>query len=182
MKIFRTSTLATVATAILLSSCASFYAQQSDVSKQIESWLAKDQYDKALDTIEALSPEHSEYQLLTNSVGYIEQRRQKYIQATLAQGAEYEPRQDWLNAELTLIEGFENLPNAPELKAQKEYYTAKRLDRLYKDNAAVLIFKSKYIITSRPHQESLLYNASNRFFAQQQFSDFDIPSCRRYHE
>lgn len=160
------------ALALCLSSCASFYAQQANVSAQIDHWLENHQYDKALSTISALSPEHPEYESLSQLVNWITLQRQLYIQQRLYAAAEFETTQDWIGAQNVLNEALEKLPNAPELTAQWQYYDQLRQDRMRKDRAATLIAQARYLITSRPFQESLLYNNRNRFSAQNQFNDF----------
>lgn len=156
----------------LLPGCASFYARQSDVNDQINSWLERNQFDKALNTIYQIAPDHPDYLSLTNAIPLIEQQREQYVQSVLKQAQAHEPNQDWIQAIKVIETGLESLPGAPELEAQRLYYNNKRLDRVSMDQAAILIARAQYIISARPHQESKLYNSENRFFAQQQFNDF----------
>jgi heterodisulfide reductase subunit C len=158
--------------ATLLSGCASFYARQPDVTDQVNSWIERNQYDKALNTIYQIAPDHPDYLALTNAIPLIEQQREQYVQAVLKKAKAFEPNQDWVQAITVIESGLEALPNAPELEAQRFYYETKRLDRINMDQAAILIARAQYIISARPHQESKLYNSQNRFFAQQQFNDF----------
>lgn len=156
----------------LLAGCASFYAQQTNVAEQIENWVDQQEYDRALATIAVMSPDHPDYSSLTNSVGAIEQKRAEYIAETLAAAKSYEPQQDWVSARNTIGEALSNLPDSPELEAQFNFYNQNRISRLTKDESAVLIARARYLIDARPYQESMLYNANNRFFAQQQFNSF----------
>ncbi|MDX1343930.1 MAG: hypothetical protein R3227_16290 [Reinekea sp.] len=155
-----------------LTGCASMYARQADVKTQVDAWLDNQQFDRALDTIAAMSPEHPDYGYLNNSVPIIEQQRQQFIQTVLSDAQQYEATLDWVNAEQTIQDGLDITADAPELIAQLEFYQQKRHARLKMDEAAILIAQAYYIISAAPHQESKLYNADNRFFAQQQFNQF----------
>jgi hypothetical protein len=157
---------------MLFTSCAHFRANSSGVADQVDAWLDRNQYDKALETIAAMSDTHADFKYLTRSIPDIERARQKYIQSVLNNAKSYEPQQDWVNAQKVIDQGLSNLPKAPELKAQAQFYFEKRQERTSMDEAAILIARAQYIIDSRPYQESKLYNTDNRFFAQQEFNKF----------
>ena len=155
-----------------LSSCASMYANQANVAEQIDTWLENNEYERALDTIAAMSPDHKDYNRLSNDISSIEKLRQSYVFSVLTKAAMYEPTQDWRNAEDAISDGLQKLPNSPELKAQLGYYRHKRHHRISLDEAAITVAKAYYLISVRPYHESKLYNADNRFFAQQQYNQF----------
>ncbi len=155
-----------------LTGCASIYANRANLADQVDTWLQNDQYELALDTIAAMSPDHKDYNYLSNSVAVIEKKRQAYVQKTLTEAASFEPSQDWRNAENAIEAGLDKLPSSPELTAQLNHYRLKRVGRIAMDDAAITLAKAYYIIAARPHQESKLYNSDNRFFAQQQFNQF----------
>ncbi len=154
------------------SGCATLYAQRSNVDKQVASWLEDNQYDKALATINALATDHPDYQKLIASIPKIESQREKYLQQTLATAAQYEKTLDWVQAGVVIDQGLEVLPGAPELLAQQDYYLQLRVERNKKDKAAILISKAQYLITSRPYQESLLYNSANKYSSHQDFNNY----------
>lgn len=167
-----TSRLASLLAACLLSGCATFYANQSDVADQIDLWLQQDEYDKALNTIRAMDMTHPDYVVLSNSVPIIERKRARFIQTSLANAKAFEPNQDWVAAGNIIDSALEKLPESPELIAQAEFYEDQRKSRFLMDDAAITIAKAQYIISARPHQESKLYNSNNRFFGQQRFNEF----------
>jgi tetratricopeptide (TPR) repeat protein len=159
-------------TILTMTGCTTLIAKQSDVSSQIDSWLVKHEYDKALATIAVMSADHPDYPYLSNAIPVIEKKRQKYIQSILAEARLYEPTQDWVSAKKVIKGGLQSLPDAPELVALLDFYNAKRSSRILKDESAILIARAHYLIQARPYQESKLYNAENRFFAQQHFNKF----------
>lgn len=158
---------------LTLSSCASFYAQQSGLVAQVDQWREKSDFDKALNTIAKLKPDHPNYQQLTALTPTIERERSNFIKQTLTEAERYSTSQDWVGATKSIDQALLRLPSAPELIDQRRYYDSKRLERVERDKAAILIAQAKYIITARPYQESMLYNASSKFFASNIYNNFN---------
>lgn len=164
--------LIALATMLLNTGCATFYAQQSDLTPQIDDWLEQQRFDLALDTINAMSAEHPQYGSLIASVPAIKAERQQFILQVLNDAKPYEANQDWVRAEAIIKQGLERLPDAPELVSQAEYYDQNRALRLDRDQSAIIIAKAHYVIQARPFQESKLYNADDRLFARQEYNRF----------
>lgn len=158
---------------LLISGCTTFYAQQSDLAPQIDQWLAEQRFDRALDTINAMSADHPQYSQLIETVPQIKARRQQFILRVLNDADRFAEKQDWVGAEAILKQGQLRLPDAPEFEAQAEYYRQNRALRLQRDKAAITIAKAQYIIRSRPFQESRLYNAEDPLFAKQEYHRFE---------
>lgn len=156
-----------------LTSCASFYAQQPGLAGQIDQWRDKSDYDKALNTIAKLKPDHPNYQQLMALAPTIERERSNYIKQILAEAKQYSISQDWVGATKSIDQALLRLPSSPELIEQRRYYDNKRLERVEMDKASILIAQAKYIITARPYQESMLYNASSKFFASNIYNNFN---------
>ncbi|TCS41591.1 hypothetical protein [Reinekea marinisedimentorum] len=156
----------------LLTGCTTFYANSDSASSQIDSWVSEHKYDKALETIAAVPEDHPDYKSLNNAIAGIEKNRQRYIQNIVKSAQAFEPANDWVSAESLIDEGLKNLPDAPELMTQKSFYQHKRAERIYKDETAVLLAKAHYLITSRPYQESALYNARGKYSAEQTFNRY----------
>jgi tetratricopeptide (TPR) repeat protein len=156
----------------VLSGCTTFYANSDHASNQIDIWVSSNKYDKALDTIRAMSEDHPDYDTLTNAIVDIEKQRQQYIQGIIRKARRFEPNKDWVRAESLIDEGLKNLPDAPELLTQKMFYQQQRADRVYKDKTAILLARANYLITSRPYQESALYNSRGKYVAEQEFNSY----------
>lgn len=152
--------------------CATLVAKSPDANLQIESWIKNHKYDKALETIAAMSADHGDYERLIRSVPSIKKQREQFIMTVIQQAKSFEPQQDWVNALSTINSGLAKLPQSPELRGLYDYYEEKRQARINNDEAAIVIAKAQYIIDSRPFQESKLYNADNAFSAQQEFNDY----------
>lgn len=158
---------------VLTTGCTTtFYAKSENASSQIDSWIDEQKYDKALETIRMMTSEHADYEVLTDSIPLIEAERQKYIQQVIKEASGYEPTKDWVSAEKVIDAALKNLPEAPELISKKAFYEQQREDRIYKDKAVILLSQAEYLITSRPYQESALYNSKGKYFAEQAFNRY----------
>lgn len=156
----------------ILPSCASYYAQQTNLTPRIEQWQQQHQYDKAINVINFLSPEHPQFEALQNTLPLLEQRRTQYIRDSLAQADQAASNQDWVFAIAITNQALTNLPNAPELLSKREHYLQQQAIRNQRDRAAILVARANYFIAARPFQESLIYNAGRSFEARQQYEQF----------
>lgn len=157
---------------IFLSGCISLTPQQAHLGAQVEGWIAEHKYQRAIGAIQALPPDHPEYQNLQELLGEIEQQQNNYVNALLQEAARYERAQDWVAAQNSLAAGLRNLPNQSRLTEQYNHYEVQRRQRLMMDNAAITLARAEYIIQVRPHQESKLYNSDSTLRAKAQFNAF----------
>ncbi|MEX1214881.1 hypothetical protein [Saccharospirillum sp.] len=164
--------LTTLVAALLLSGCVQFYAQQSNVNEQIDTWVENHQYDKALATINAMNPEHESYPELRQRSGIIESKRSAYIEEQLDLASEYEAEADWAAAIAVLDTGLGNLPGAPELQAQRGEYEERRLSSIDRNETSILMARARYLLATRTSEENLLKATPNNFFAQQRYRVF----------
>lgn len=157
---------------VLLSGCAQFYAQQGNVNAQIDTWVEQHRYDRALETIAALDPEHDQYQELNQRADVIESKRDTYIEQTLQEAARCEPEGDWAKAVAILDDALERLPNAPELQAQRAEYEERRLNSIDRSERAILLARGRFLLSTRASEEDLLKANPDGFFSQQRYRAF----------
>lgn len=157
---------------LLLSGCTQFYARQSNVDLQIDTWVENHQYDRALDTIAALDPEHELYTELRQRTGVIEAKREQYIETTLEEAQQYEAEQEWAEAVKVLDKALFNLPQAPELQAQRREYEQRRRASIADSEEAILVARGRYLLAIRDSEENLLKANPDNFFAQQRYRQF----------
>jgi tetratricopeptide (TPR) repeat protein len=155
--------------AVLLSGCVQFYAQQANVNDQIDTWVENHQYDRALGTIDAMSPEHQSYSELRQRSGIIEEKRADYIDEQLDLASSHEADADWAEAISVLNTALSNLPNAPELRAQREIYEERRLASIGRSETAILMARARFLLATRTSEEDLLKATPVNFFAQQRY-------------
>jgi len=161
-----------LAAAVWLGGCAQFYAQQSNVNDQIDVWVENHQYDKALDTIDAMNPDHALYSELRQRTGIIEAKRSDYIDAQLDLASNQEAQADWAEAIDILDAALNNLPDAPELQAQRAEYEERRLASIGRSERTILTARARYLLATRTGEENLLKARPGNFFAQQRYRTF----------
>lgn len=157
---------------VMISGCANLYASRVNVTHKVDDLITNEQFDLALNTISAMSPNHKDFEQLRDAIPIIEQQRQLYIEKVLTHAAGYAKAQDWKKAELVIQAGVDNVPSSTALQEEKRNYYQQRQIRLAKDDASILVAQAYFILKARPYQESKLYNANNRFFATQEFNRF----------
>ncbi len=157
---------------LLLSGCTQFYAKQTDVDAQIDNWVEQDQYDRALSTIAALDPAHDKFFELQQRAGVIEAKREAYIENTLAEAQRYEAEEEWAMAVSVLDRALLNLPNAPELQAQRSEYEERRLSSINVSERDILLARGRFLLAVRVSEENLLKANPENFFAQQRYRQF----------
>lgn len=157
---------------LALTSCAVLAPQKTANERTLDRLLEENRYDEALEYLATLDSDDPDYARLVQQAPDIEKAREAYIQKILIEAAQYEPTQDWVQAEKTIEDALAALPDAPELTSQLDHYESLRDRRLEADEASILVAKAYYLYQVRPYYESLLYNARNRFFAYQSFNDY----------
>ncbi|MBS3756998.1 MAG: hypothetical protein KGY56_14985 [Desulfobacterales bacterium] len=157
--------------------CASFYAQMPNVEQRIEAWVHAHKYQKALDTIKALDPEHDAYDELAARVDAIRGKRRNYIRNIQEKAGGLMDRQQWGQAEALLEGALENLPQAPALKAQREVCEKRRRESIRQNERNILLARGRYLLTIRTWEKKLMeggaggYSAKKRYRAYQQEVD-----------
>jgi len=157
---------------VVLSGCTQFYARQGNVDAQIDTWVENHQYDRALETIAALEPEHEQYAELRQRTGVIEAKRETYIEETLDEAQQFEREQEWAEAVKVLDRALFNLPDAPELRAQRQEYEERRLASVHESEQSILLARGRYLLAIRNSEENLLKASPDNFFAQQRYRRF----------
>ncbi|MHA7878461.1 MAG: hypothetical protein ACX931_01620 [Saccharospirillum sp.] len=158
----------------LLAGCASYHAQRSDVSSQIDLWLADDQYQRALNTLGTMRPSHPDYERLQARVPDIEQQRQTYRQHALGRAESLAQSANWVAAVTLLDEALNNLGPDEALQSQRDAYEAARLRSVTQSENAILLARARFLLESRASEETLLRANPDGFWARQRYRTFNI--------
>ncbi|MCF8036521.1 MAG: hypothetical protein K9K62_06595 [Desulfobacteraceae bacterium] len=157
--------------------CASFYAQMPNVEQRIEAWVHAHKYERALNTIDALDPEHDAHDNLADRVDEIREKRRNYISNIQEKAGSLMDRQQWGRAAALLDGAIENLPHAPALKAQREAIEKRRRESIRQSERKILLARGRYLLTIRTWEKKLMkdraggYSAKRRYRAYQQEVD-----------
>ena len=157
--------------------CASFYAQMPNVEQRIEAWVHAHKYERALNTIDALDPEHDAHDVLAGRVDEIREKRRNYIRDIQEKAGSLMDRRQWGQAAAILDGALENLPQAPALKAWREAIEKRRRESIRQSERNILLARGRYLLTIRTWEKKLMedgaggYSAKRRYRAYQQEVD-----------
>lgn len=159
---------------VLFSGCASYHAQRADLSDQLDQWLAQDQYQRVLTTLEALRPSHPEYETLQARVPEIQQQRSTYRQLALVKSEELALESNWAAAVSVLDEALSNLGQDEALLDQRSRYESARLRSISQSESAILMARARFLLVSRSSEETLLRANPDGFWSRQRYRSFNI--------
>lgn len=157
---------------LMLSGCSSLLTRSGDLDSQVDGWLAEQRYDRALDALRAVPPDHPGFNALEARMAQIEAQRSDYIEQQLARAAEFEPEGDWPGAIAVLDAALDKLPDAPELTGQREAYEQRRLRSIQLSQRTIQMEYGRYLLATRPSEEQLLQASPDGFFAQQRYRSY----------
>jgi len=157
---------------MLIGGCSTLLSQSGGLNTQVDSWVAEHRYDRALDALHAVPPDHPGFNSLTPRIAEIESLRRDYIEQQLADAAEFEAEGNWSAAIDLLDEALEKLPDAPELIRQREAYEQRRLHSIQLSQRAIAMHYGRYLLATRPSEEKLLQASPDGFFAQQRYRSY----------
>lgn len=111
---------------LLLSGCAFINSFNSDLDKQVDTWMAQHEYAKVIDTLKYVRPSNPKYNLLQRKrkQAVIDARRYQQSQINLSL-AQIEKGQ-WHKADLTLKNAMDKLPKSPKLDKTYQEFVAQR--------------------------------------------------------
>lgn len=160
----------------LLTRCASFYAQETDLEPRIVRWQEQHRYDKALNVIKRLPPEHPQYEVLNQRAERLNSERAEFIQQALNRAEDAASHQDWVFAIDILTHALKKTPHEDALLEQRAVYVEQQNVRRQRDRNAILLAKANYLIQARPFYESLLYHSQPDISANRAYEQYLLES------
>lgn len=109
-----------------LGGCASINALRPDVASAVDRWVANKEYQKALDTIEHMSPDHAQYSAMQARVPTIRRAAVTYEQQVIKQATKLAAEQRWQAALDAYEDGLDRLPHSEPLQKGREQLLQKR--------------------------------------------------------
>lgn len=157
---------------LLLGGCSTLLSQGGDLDSQVDAWLADQYYDRALEALRTVPPDHPGFNALVPRIEAIEAQRRDYIEQQLNRAADFEPDSDWPGAIAVLDAALDKLPDAAELIGQREQYEQRRQHSIQLSQGAIQMAYGRYLLTTRPSEEQLLLSNPDGFFAQQRYRSY----------
>lgn len=147
----------TVTALILLAlpGCAFFYSFDKDLDKQVDTWLEKGEYTRALDALELVRPNHPKYKLLQKKKQQVLQEAGRYEKTSLKKVNELVAKQEWDSAEKILNESMEKLPDSESIQQAYEEFIRLRANHLKSLYYKLYINKAEWLVKNKDINQEL---------------------------
>jgi len=161
----------TLVSLLSLSGCAFLNAFNSDLDKQIDTWMAQHEYARIIDTVQYVRPSNPKYALLQKKRQQAIVEAKRYEQAQISKSLNLVEKGQWQEAELTLNDALDKLPQSAPLQKTYQEFLKQRASYLGSLNTQLTINKAEWLIKDRPVQQqisrALPVNGKNRNVMEQ---------------
>ncbi len=148
--------LALVAVLLGTGGCAHYYARQPDLARTVDDWIAAQEYQRAIDTLRLVEPDHPDYAALMAKRRALRSLLKGYEQGIAAQ-AEALAQQGLLAEALGVYErGLDILPHSEALKKGRADLLARRGRRLATLRRRLLLAEGGSLVHAEPIQEEIV--------------------------
>ncbi|MDJ0891504.1 MAG: hypothetical protein QNK18_09980 [Gammaproteobacteria bacterium] len=127
-----------------------------DVPKQVDRWVAEEEYGKALKLIERVDPDDPQYASLREQRKEILRLADKYEQAVLREGRRLTQNGQWQQADELYTAGMEKLPDSERIAKARAAFVARRAEHVRSLRTEVLINKGNWLARELPLQNQIL--------------------------
>lgn len=141
---------------VQLTACASLHALRPDVTKQIDEWIAENEYAKAIGTIEAIGPRREQYQQLQARLPEIRRRAERYETQLVRESLRLAADRRWQEALDVIDLGLERVPDADRLRTTREQVVSERDDYLATLDTRLLISKAEQLVRDLPVRNEIV--------------------------
>lgn len=141
---------------LVLTSCASYHARQSNVLEQIRAWEQSEEYGKIFDVFNAMDDKHPQYQEISKLMPGIRRDARKYEQSISEHALKTVKQGNWVSSLALYDEGLDHYPGSKYLESERSKFLSERrvyldyLERLYQEE------KARWLIQAIRQQQAML--------------------------
>ena len=150
-----TSLLILLGLLLQINACGIIYSFDRNLVEQIDTWIANDDYVKALDALAYIRKTHAQYEELQHKKIEVEKAAKKFEQQQIKMAAAHIEHQEWDLAEKTLTYSMQKLPGNVALKAAHEDFVKKRTFYLNSLYYQLYINKAEWLVKNADVQNEL---------------------------
>jgi len=140
---------------LALSSCAFLNSFNSDLDKQVDTWMAQHEYSKVLDTLQYIRPSNPKYQLLQKKRQMAIDAYKRYEQTQITESLNLIEKGQWHEAEVTLDNAIAKLPDSKPLHKTYDEFLKQRAEYLGSLYTQLSINKAEWLAKDKPVQQQL---------------------------
>lgn len=141
---------------VLLSGCAYLHSLDENLPHQIDSWMANQEYGKALDTLYYIQPDNPNYKVLMKQKEEIIKLAVRFEENILQEGKKYLKEKDWHHADETYKHGLDKLPDSRAIRKARAEFLRKRNAYLQKLKIKLLQNKTQWLLNNTPVREEIV--------------------------
>ncbi len=127
-----------------------------DLPKQVDRWVAEEEYGKALRVIDDVRPDHPLYPRFQSQRQEILRLVDKYERALIGKGRMLIRNQEWQQADKLYREGTEKLPDSERIARARADFLARRDERIAALRTEALVNKGDWLSRELPLQREIL--------------------------
>ena len=140
---------------VQIAGCAFLHSFDSDLDTQIDEWLAQHEYTKVLDTLKYIRPSHPKYQLLQKKRQQAIDEAKRFEQQQISKANDYIKEEKWHQAEMTLNNAMEKLPDSKPLQTAYQDFIKQRAQVLKSLYYQLYINKAEWLVKNKNVQQEL---------------------------
>lgn len=152
--------------------CTGFRARHMAIDSRIDKLIDSNHYDKALEIISEIPPDHEKYDELTQRGLAIKKIRQEQINDFLSEARACENDQDWSGAVAIIDKALNRFPGEPVLDMMREKYERFRNERIRKSRSSIQLARARYLADIREDEEMLLQATAGDRFAHRRYQKY----------
>lgn len=151
-----TTLLVLVILGLLLGGCANYYASRPDVDRRVQQWLAEDRYGLAIDTIQAMKPEHPQYRRMRETLPRIRARARAYAERVSKEALQLAQQHKWAEALSLYDEGLAHYPESRLLRNERDRFLRDREQWLAMLDRKWLQLQGEWLLKALPLQRRIV--------------------------
>ncbi len=141
---------------LFLVGCAPDQMIKRDLPKQVDRWVAEEEYGKALRALERVSPDHPLYPRLQAQRKEVLRLVDKYERVLIDKGRMLIRNQEWQRAHELYQDGMEKLPDSERIARARADFLARRAERVEELRTEALVNKGDWLSRQLPLQREIL--------------------------
>jgi len=144
-----------------LPGCAYLHSLDTDLPRQIDSWIKADEYGKALDTLYYIQSEHKDYAVLMQKKEFVQKCAVEFEKGMLKKGEQLVADKNWHAALQTYDYGLDKLPQSRPLQKARKRFLEKRERELNYLKIKLLQNKTDWLLNNAALYEQRLHITPN---------------------
>ena len=161
---------------LLLPGCAFIYSLDNNLDKQVDIWMSQHEYTKVLDTLQYIRPSNPKYQLLLKKRQQAVAESRRFEQAQITKSLNQIEKGQWHEADLTLSDAMDKLPNSQALRKTYQEFLRQRAHYLRSLNTQLAINMAEQLVKDKSIHQQLQHTLPDDRQTRKALEDYHAQS------